>query len=215
VVVFAKAPVAGTVKTRLIPAVGATGAAALHLAFVDDVCRAVGAVGALRVLSIAGDYAHPALLSLARREGMEVARQPEGDLGARMEAAIASALDGGAERVVIVGGDVPAISPRLVEEALALLRSAEVVLGPADDGGYYLVGARRRAPWLFADVVWGSPSVLDESLARLRARGVAHGLLPPLWDVDEPADLERLRAALVVDPALAPATRAALASAAR
>lgn len=210
--VFARAPEPGRVKTRLIPAVGAAGAARLHEAFVDDVCARTRGAAARRVLSVAGDPAHPALVALAAREGMAIEPQGEGDLGARMRGAIEAGLAGGAERVAIVGGDVPLLPPAGVRAAFDALAQNDVVLAPAADGGYWLVGARRLVPSIFEGMAWGTASVFRESEARLRADGIRFAVGAEAWDVDEPADLRRLAAALEGDPAAAPATRRALAS---
>lgn len=210
---FARAPEPGQVKTRL--GLPSAAAAALHLAFVDDVCRLSRGLAGARTLAVAGDVRHPALLALAAREaacGHVLAIEPQapGDLGGRMHQAIERALAAGAARVAIVGTDLPALPPAALAEALALLGTVDAVLGPADDGGYWLVGARRPLPFLFTAMPWGSPGVLAESLARLASHGTRHALAAPHFDVDRPADLERLRALLRADPSLAPATRAAL-----
>ena len=198
-------------KTRLAAAVGAENAALLHAAFVDDVCALTRGTAARRVLAVAGEVDHPALRAIAEREGMERVAQGEGDLGARMSAAIERGLGDGAERVAIVGSDSPVLPPHMVVNAFALLRAAEVVLGPAEDGGYWIVGARRAVPWLFEGIAWGTAGVLEASERRLRERGAVYGLVERFWDVDEPADLERLRGALAEEPDAAPASRAALA----
>src|SRR4051812_19321568 len=146
--VFARAPEPGRVKTRLVPAVGAEGAAALHAAFIDDVCALSGGVASRRVLSVAGDPDHPELVRIAAREGMERVRQPDGDLGARLASAIADGIGAGASRVAIIGTDSPSLPTQSLVDAFELLRDAAIVIGPADDGGYWLVGAREPVPWL-------------------------------------------------------------------
>jgi glycosyltransferase A (GT-A) superfamily protein (DUF2064 family) len=125
-----------------------------------------------------------------------------------MERAIAASLAGGARACFLLGTDSPALPPELIAGAVALADGAEVVVGPAEDGGYWTIGARAPAPELFARMAWGTPSVLPETLARLRGRSFA--LAPPFWDVDEPADLARLARHLVERPSVAPASRAAL-----
>jgi rSAM/selenodomain-associated transferase 1 len=198
------------VKTRLIAAVGEAGAALLHGAFVDDVCRLTRGV-AERVLCVAGTIDHPLLVGLAAREAIPIAPQATGDLGARMSAAIAGAL-GTAERVCIVGTDSPALPAAHVARAFAALDDAEVVIGPAEDGGYWIVGARRPCPEIFAGVAWGTPSVLAETRALLDRHRVRYALADPFWDVDTPGDLERLARVIAADPDVAPASRAALAA---
>jgi hypothetical protein len=118
-----------------------------------------------------------------------------------MHRALARALRG-AERAVLIGADCPALTPAYLREAIAALEGADVVLGPARDGGYVLVGARRVAPALFDGIAWGSSRVLDEQRACLRALGWRWSELATLWDVDRPEDLERVRCELADGPAL-------------
>lgn len=225
-VVFAKAPVAGQVKTRLTKreeggprGLSAQEAAALHAAFVRDVCERGARVGfGRRFLYVAGDLAHPGLVEIAGSAGYEL-RAQEGssgsDLGARMHHAIAQELRG-ASAVVLIGTDSPTLPGSYLEQAGSCLAAGEgdVVLGPALDGGYYLIGARREVPELFAPgIAWSTDRVLIETLRRLRALvksqpGFGVRLLPLFYDVDTPADLARL----IADPMIedAPHTRALL-----
>jgi rSAM/selenodomain-associated transferase 1 len=194
IVVFAKAPVPGEAKTRLIPALGADGAAALHARLVGralDTARAVSP-GAVE-LCCAPDAAHPFFAGCAAALGVSLEVQGSGDLGARMHRALARTL-AAAERAVLIGADAPALSPAYLREAAAALGAgADVVLGPAADGGYVLIGARRVVPALFDAIPWGSPEVLAAQRARLHALGWRWTELGTLWDVDRPADLERVR----------------------
>ncbi len=205
-VVFARAPVAGQVKTRLFsssaPAGSAPGgaltaeqAAAVHAAFVADVCCNGARSGiARRRLYVAGDLAHPQLLSAAGEHGYTLHAQAGADLGARMAAAIAAELAAGASAVLLIGTDSPTLPLSYLQQAAAWLHdSADVVLGPATDGGYYLIGARRPIPELFAaGVSWGTAQVLPTTLQRLRQlaqAGARVALLPFFYDVDTPQDL--------------------------
>lgn len=193
---FGKPIVPGRVKTRLAPALGEAGAAALYGAFLEDVVARAGAL-APPTLWVAGDPAHPSLPDLPRRA------QEGRDLGARMEHALASGL-ARADAVLLVGTDVPTLPARLLRRAAAALRKREVVFAPSHDGGYVLVGARR--PLRFGDVRWSSPHALADSL---RAAPDA-ALVEPWYDVDTPRDLALLRAHLALDPAAAPRTARAL-----
>jgi uncharacterized protein len=214
VVVFARAPVAGRVKSRLAAAIGADAAAALYAAFLDDTCALVSAAagegapsGWRLVLAVDGDVGHPAVCALAARDGFERVAQGDGDLGARLDAAIARYAGGGA--VVIVGSDAPTLPRARLGDAFAALADADVVLGPAADGGYYLIGARRAVPEIFRDMPWGTARVLAETRARLPGCAV----LAPHYDIDERADLARLAGELrTLAPDVAPATRRALAT---
>jgi rSAM/selenodomain-associated transferase 1 len=202
-VVFARAPVLGRVKTRLAETLGAEGALALYRAFLDDTC-ALAEVAERRVLAVAGDSS--SLAELAARHGMQLEAQSDGDLGARMASAIAKHAP-----ALIIGSDSPSLPREHLELAQRALDEQDFVVGPSTDGGYWLIGARAAAPWLFEGITWGGDKVFFDTLARLR--GQRHVLLPFHFDVDEAADLETLRQHLAGLPATAaPATRAALAA---
>jgi uncharacterized protein len=209
--IFARAPVLGEVKTRLGRAVGEAQALALYEAFLEDTCTLTQGLGARRVLAVAGDVTHPRLERLAKSQRLELAEQGEGDLGARMARTIAAYAARGP--VVIIGSDAPSVPRAHLHQALDALIDHDVVVGPSEDGGYYLIGARLPVPELFADVRWSTPEVLPTTLARLAGR--SHALLPSWYDVDSVEDLERLRAHLAtLPPSVAPATRRVLGSAA-
>ncbi len=202
-VVFARAPVRGQVKTRLARSVGDDAALALHLAFVSDVCGLGRGVADRRVLAVAG-----ALDGFPPAPDLTIVAQEGAELGARMANAIARYVGDGP--VCIVGSDSPSLPREYLVEAFERLKEADVVLGPSTDGGYWLIGARRPAPELFGGIEWGTPSVLTATLERLKDARAA--LLPFFYDVDEAADLALLRAHLALLPAtVAPATRQALA----
>ncbi|MDX1595207.1 MAG: TIGR04282 family arsenosugar biosynthesis glycosyltransferase, partial [Gammaproteobacteria bacterium] len=191
--VFARAPVAGAVKTRLQPALGAAGAAALHRRLLERTVATACAAGVAPVeLWCAPDRSHPAFAELAGRGDVTLRNQPSGDLGRRMHDALHDVLDG-AGRAVLVGCDCPALTGDDLRAAFAALDAHDVVLGPAEDGGYVLVGARRVARPLFDGVEWGGPRVLRQTRARLVALGWRWHELRTFWDVDRPADLPRLR----------------------
>lgn len=208
-VIFARAPVLGEVKTRLGRSIGEPAALALYEAFLDDTCALTQGLGARRVLAVAGDTSEPHLLRLAKSQRLGLEEQGEGDLGARLARAVARHV--GAGPVVIIGSDAPTLPRAHLHQALDALMEHDVVIGPARDGGFYLVGARSDVPALFSDVRWSTPAVLATVLERLAGR--SHALLPPWYDVDTEEDLARLRADLAASPAtVAPATRRALAA---
>ena len=191
VIVFAKAP--GEAKTRLIPALGAAGAVALHRRLVMHCLRAASEsrLGPVE-LWCAPDTSDPFFRECERRLGTSLHAQGEGDLGARMQHAFESAL-ARAGRAILVGSDVPALSAQYLHDAdRALLRGNEVVVGPAEDGGYVLIGLSRCDPELFRDIPWGGPEVMAETRRRIAALAWRSSELPVLWDVDRPEDLERL-----------------------
>jgi rSAM/selenodomain-associated transferase 1 len=187
-VMFAREPLPGRVKTRLAAALGTAGAASLYAAFTEDLCAALARRFRLTV-ACSPTPASPYFARLARRHGVTLAAQGPGDLGARMQRLAAAAL-AGARRVVLIGSDVPTLSPARVSHAFAALRRSRVVLGPSLDGGYYLLGL--RGPLLatmFTRMPWGGPRVLARTLERLRAARVRPHLLPCWYDVDVPRDL--------------------------
>lgn len=190
VIVFARAPVPGAAKTRLIPALGADGAARLHARLVERALATACAAGIGPVeLRCAPDAAHPFFAACAARFGVASTAQGDGDLGARMHRALAAGLP-----AVLVGSDCPTITPDyLGNAAKALGGDCELVFGPAEDGGYVLVAASRIRPEAFAGIPWGGPAVMAAQRSRLRALGLRWTELAPLWDVDRPDDLERLR----------------------
>jgi uncharacterized protein len=205
---FVKAPRAGEVKTRLVPTLGAEQACALHRAFAEDAMALTSDLGAARVLAT-NDPGDPFIVDLARRAAVPIRAQHPGDLGERMADAIA-ALAPGHRGVVILGVDCPTVPPSYLREALSRA-AAGIVLGPATDGGYYLIGASRAVPYLFHGLRWGGPTVLRDTLERAADASDTLHLLPFWYDVDTPDALALLRAHLRLMPAhVAPATRAAL-----
>lgn len=192
VAVFAKAPVAGQVKTRLVPHLGAEGASRLHAALVRRALRtAVDAdVGAVE-LWCAPDAHHSFFEGCARDFGVRLQSQRGADLGERMANAFESALRDNAA-LVLIGSDCPALSPRMLREAAGSLESHEAVIAPAEDGGYVLVGLARPVPGIFSGVAWGGDQVMAETRRRLEETGVRWKELETLWDVDRPEDCARL-----------------------
>ena len=193
VLVFARAPVAGAVKTRLIPAIGATAAADLHARLVRH-SLAIATRAALGPVSLwcEPSTSHPFFTECAREFGVTLHAQQGADLGARMAAALRVALDECACAIVI-GSDCPSLTVDDLRHAASALAGAhDVVLGPAEDGGYVLLGMRRFLPTLFDDIEWGTSEVLAQTRARLQKSGVDWLELETRWDVDRPQDLARL-----------------------
>jgi rSAM/selenodomain-associated transferase 1 len=208
-IIFARAPIAGEVKTRLAKAIGEDKALLLYEAFLDDVCQLTAGLGARRVLAVAGDIDHPSLVHLGKSQRLELVPQGEGDLGARLERALTRELGRGP--VVIIGSDAPTLPRAELHRALAALVDHDFVVGPARDGGYWLIGARvLPPPDLFRDIAWSTPEVLPRTLERLR--GCSLLVLGEHDDVDTGDDLARLQEELArLDSTVAPATRRALA----
>jgi len=194
ILIFARAPVPGRVKTRLIPALGAEGACALYRDCLLHVVE-VACVEALAPVELwcDPDVTHPVFAQLAARWPLSLRVQQGDDLGARMRHAVATALHG-ARKVVLIGSDVPALGPVHLQRALRDLEESEVVMNPAEDGGYVLLGVCADHPSLFEDMPWGSEQVAAETRRRCRVAGLRLREGEGLWDLDRPSDLPRLAA---------------------
>lgn len=186
---FAREPVEGAVKTRLIGALSPGQACELHCALVRRTCDTLLAAGLGDVeLAVTGSIGHPLFTACLEQGVRGLTRQCGGDLGERMYNAMADGL-ARYERVLLVGSDCPAIDAAYLEEALRSLDHVPVVLGPALDGGYVLIGGRRVEPDLFSGISWGGDRVYVQTQERLRALGLRWAELPALADIDRPADL--------------------------
>lgn len=193
VVVMIKHPQSGRVKTRLAATLGEQHAVALYRCFVQDLLRTVDAVDAHTLLSI-DPWTMRA--DFAAWLGNDRWFQPQvgADLGGRMDDAFSQAFEAGHDRVVLIGSDLPDLPGDLLVKALRGLGRHEVVLGPAQDGGFYLLGWSRRAfrPGLFAAVPWSTPTVFAECREALLRSGLEPHILPSWFDVDLAADLRQL-----------------------
>jgi hypothetical protein len=188
VAIMTRAPIPGATKTRLIPRLGADGAADLHRHLIRRALRTVAdaRLGAA-ILWCAPDATDPFLLDVARGHGVAMRIQPDGDLGARMHAAFADQCP-----LLLMGTDAPVIDATLLRACALRLRDHDAVLLPAEDGGYALVGLRRPTPELFTNMIWSVDTVMAETRRRLRAMGLTFSEPAMVWDVDRPADVERL-----------------------
>jgi len=189
---FAKRPVPGQVKTRLAADTSPEWAAAVASAFLLDTLDRLAAIDARRVLAYAPDGAGDFFAEPAAGRFVLVA-QGAGDLGRRMANFFGNQFRSGMEAVVLLGTDSPSLPLACVEQAFRELERADLVLGPATDGGYYLVGCARRLPPIFEGVVWSSPHVLAQTVDRLSKPDWRLALLPPWYDVDTLADWWVLR----------------------
>jgi rSAM/selenodomain-associated transferase 1 len=191
VAILAKAPLPGVAKTRLVPALGADGAAALQARFIErTVTTAQSAAIGPVTLWAAPDQHHPAFQTLSALFGVALAHQPDGDLGTRMLAAIVAARG----PALVIGTDCPALTPAHLTAAADVLRGGcDAVVIPADDGGYALIGMRAPHASVFDGVPWGTATVMAETRRRLRAARLVWREPARLWDVDEPADLARMQ----------------------
>ncbi len=186
--VFAKAPVPGRVKTRLGAEVGHNQAARIYTYLARRVVdRIRGGAYGIRVCYDPPGEREAVRAMLPRHQDLRFLSQHPGQLGERLEWAFREAFRR-ATRVVVIGTDAPGVDAALVSEAFFRLRQVDLVLGPALDGGYYLLGLSHPAPELFAGIPWSTEKVLERTLERARARGLETALLPPLPDVDTLAD---------------------------
>jgi hypothetical protein len=191
---FVKRPIPGRVKTRLAADLGAERAAELYAAFTSDLVDRFRTLADRRVLGFAPDdtAAREHFDQLAQYE-FELWPQPDVSLGERMQAFFESQFAAGAERVVLIGSDSPSLPVAIVEEAFARLAETDVVLGPATDGGYYLVGQRKTCHAIFEEIDWSESAVLSQTVERIAACKATLSLLTPWYDIDTTDDLAILQ----------------------
>ena len=208
VCIFFKPPIAGAVKTRLIPQVGSNGAAALAKAFFRDTWDAVASLEwAIPILASAG-LLNPDLLPGPKPITW---LQGKGDLGARLERILGKALEI-TPLAIVVGTDSPGMPTRLFHQAHDALQEADAILGPCDDGGFYLLGLRRYIPGVLTDISWSEATTFEQTWQRLIDAGLNPKRLEPWYDVDRPEDLDRLQGDIAAQAIAAPHTASVLAS---
>lgn len=190
--IFAKYWEPGRVKTRLAATLGGEPASEIYQRFVVTLVGRFSHCADSRLLCFTPTEQAEAFAETA---GADWVAKPQttGDLGARMTSFFEFCFQSGAERVVLIGSDSPTLPIEYVESAFRLLSKADVVLGPTDDGGYYLVGASRNVAGIFAEIDWSTPRVWEQTVARLGELRLSYDSLPQWYDVDELPDLERLR----------------------
>ncbi|MDE0144726.1 MAG: TIGR04282 family arsenosugar biosynthesis glycosyltransferase [Nitrospira sp.] len=191
IIIFAKAPVPGEVKTRMCPPLTPDEAASLHGSLVMDAVERTRSLRRFDIfLACSPSMDHPFFQTLAARHRIRLYDQVGADLGQRMDHALTTAFNRGYAHALLVGTDVPNLAARHYERANALLQTTDVVLGPTADGGYYLVGAKHPVPALFADIPWSTSEVLAQSRARADRAGLVVGLLDPERDLDTFDDVQ-------------------------
>jgi rSAM/selenodomain-associated transferase 1 len=194
VAVMAKAPRPGRVKTRLTPPLSRAGAARLARCFLLDTLARVARVERARGAVL---YAPRTSRPMFRRiaAGFLLVPQCSGDLGRRLAMAFRDLLHLGLGPVVVIGSDVPSLPASVLEQAVGTLQDSRVdgVIGPSEDGGYYLIGLREPSPALFSGIAWSTPKVFEQTMTRARRQRLRMTTLAGCWDVDTPQDLERLR----------------------
>jgi rSAM/selenodomain-associated transferase 2/rSAM/selenodomain-associated transferase 1 len=189
--IFTRYPQAGIVKTRLVPTLGSRRAARLQIEMTRHVMAWASTLRDSASLSVEVHFTGGSEKLMRRCFGSQLPyrHQGEGDLGRRMREAFRDAFRSGVDRAIIIGTDCPAISPEIIDIAMRKLRQDDLVLGPATDGGYYLIGLRRDFPRMFENIPWGSGEVLEATLARAKHLDLSVSMLETLRDVDRPADL--------------------------
>ena len=201
VLLLAKAPRPGLVKTRLVPLLGTEGAAALQARLIKHALKTAreASLGAIELHGAPAD--DDFLRYCAGHYGAALLPQAAGDLGERMRSALGRALEA-ADCAILIGADCPALTTRHLRLAAhALDDGDDAVFAPTEDGGYALVGLKRCDARLFEGIAWSTPTVMDETRARLRGLGWRWHELDTLWDVDRPGDYERLLASGLLEHA--------------
>lgn len=196
-ILFARAPVPGRVKTRLMPDLTPDQAGGVYRAFVQDLLESTGRLEDVRrVVGCDPSAGDPFFRSLAKRYAVDLVDQRGVDLGRRMHNALSDELTGGKNPVVLIGTDCPTLPITIVREAFTRLESVDLVLGPSLDGGYYLIGCSGGPPPVFDGIPWGTDRVLALTLEKLARLGTPSALLPFWYDVDSIQDLRFLSAHL-------------------
>jgi rSAM/selenodomain-associated transferase 1 len=196
ILIFAKPPVAGQSKTRLIPLLGAQGAVEAGAELTTNLLKAIAPLAGSSPgfdLWLWGASAHPVLKTWAEQFNLRLSVQGEGGLGQRMRHCLTTSLEGGAEQALLIGSDCPVMNTAYLRQASTALERTDLVLGPAQDGGYVLIGCKAMHDGLFEHIDWGTDRVLAQTVAKAQALELSVTLLETLWDVDRPEDWLRYR----------------------
>ncbi|MEK8022466.1 MAG: TIGR04282 family arsenosugar biosynthesis glycosyltransferase [Candidatus Hydrogenedentota bacterium] len=191
VMLFTRYPVPGATKTRLIPTLGAEGAAQLHRELTERIATCMQS-------PVLSDISMEVCYTGGSRDEMEewlgprftYRAQCEGDLGDRLRDAFSAAFLEGHRVAIAIGSDVPGITPKIFRHAVDRLKFLDAIIGPASDGGYYLIGMNRFLPELFDEIAWGTETVFKETMSRVSSSSLTHEVLEELSDVDRPEDLD-------------------------
>ena len=195
-ILFTRYPEPGTTKTRLVPHLGPVGAADLQRQMTAHIMAQVLPLKESRNLNVEVRYdgGDEGLMRAWLGDALSYRPQGNGDIGRRMARAFRDAMDRGDTSIVVIGADIPEMTTALLNRAFEMIQNDTIALGPASDGGYYLIGLSsrvidRKMPDLFSDMAWGTAAVLPETCRRLQRGGFDYTLLETLDDVDRPADL--------------------------
>jgi len=195
IIVFTRYPEPGTTKTRLAKATGDKGAAAIQKKLTEQTLSQVRLLLHLSTAEVSIAFEGGSLEQMRKWLGFDFNYQAQGcgDLGQRMADAFAAAFKRGYARIVIIGTDCPGLQAAHLMHAFELLDRKDLVLGPAADGGYYLIGLKRVVEPVFAGIEWGRETVLAETLQRIQSDGLTCSTLPLWYDVDDARGLSLLR----------------------
>ena len=190
-IIFSRYPEPGKTKTRLIPALGAEGAAQLQQQMTEHTLNTARKLRALGNLTIEIHFTGGSKEQMAQWLGRDLQYVPQvsGELGQKLQSALARAFNSNCQRVVVIGIDCPDLDRTILSDAFNVLSDRDLVLGSAQDGGYYLIGLNRLFPQLFQSIAWGSDRVLHQTSEIARELKLHFGYLPTLADVDRPEDL--------------------------
>ncbi|MCP4626796.1 MAG: DUF2064 domain-containing protein [bacterium] len=196
IIIFTRYPEPGTTKTRMIPELGPEGAAELQRQMTEHIKARVDELGTVHQFAVEIHYegGNDNLMAAWLGHGLTYCRQGSGDIGFRMGRALQDAFEQGCKTVLIIGSDIPDITPGIMQNAFETLGHKDLVLGPAADGGYYLIGVNQNTfrhwhPQLFKNISWGTERVLPETLDIAKKLELNFSLLDTLRDVDRPEDL--------------------------
>ena len=196
-IIFTRYPEPGTTKTRLIPVLGAKGAANLQFQMTETTITKAKKLSNMMSLLVEVRFAGGNLQLMKNWLGVEpdlkYQEQGTGDSGERMTRAFESAFNHGMKSVIIIGTDCPGLTADIMLEAFAKLTESDVIIGPATDGGYYLIAIKKNIPELFQGIYWGTSEVLSKTVAIAQNLNLAIDYLPELSDIDRPEDLEKLQ----------------------
>ena len=194
-IIFAKYPEAGQVKTRLAATLGDTEAVRIYRSCAEMVISAVGCDTADEYAAAIACWPPKKIPAIEKWLGLrlKIFSQQGHDLGSRMHHAFTDGFAEGYKKIIIIGADCPAVTRELIMRAFAGLDSADAVIGPATDGGYYLIGLRQPAAGIFKEIPWSTEQVCAQTLDQCRTSGMTFSLLPELRDIDRPEDLAYYR----------------------
>lgn len=192
-IIFAKAPEAGRVKTRLLPFLSPEEAASLHEAFILDILSSTAGLPLQRAMACTPSPDHPFFRQCPTAPPLLFLEQKGEQLGERMNHAMAWGFSMGFEKILLIGSDTPTLPERFIQEGIDRLDSHPWVIGPSLDGGYYLIGSKAPLPALFKGIRWGTDEVLPKTLEKLDGQKIPYHLLPFWYDIDHPKDLVFLK----------------------